>query len=71
MIAYFVIDGDKYRIFVFIYILFWLVNSAINFFPIALLSDAFSTISALVAIIRFNVLGKKKQEQEDLTNKAN
>ncbi len=59
-IAYYVMDEDKYRIFIFIYVLFWLANSIVNFYFISLLSDSMSTVSSAIAIVRFNILKRHK-----------
>jgi len=63
--AYFVMDENKYRIFILIYACFWLMNSIFNLYIIALLSDTFCFVSASIAIIRYNVLGKNKKKSID------
>lgn len=63
--AYFVMDENKYRIFILIYACFWLMNSIFNLYIIALLSDTFCFVSASIAIIRYNVLGKNKKQSID------
>lgn len=65
--AYYVNHGKMYRFISFIHMSLWVVNSAIFFYPIALLSDSFSTISCGVAIYRFdlrkNARNKEKREK--------
>lgn len=64
--AYFVFDEDKYRILIFIYIVLWLINSILNMYLVSLISDSLSTLSALIAIIRFNVLKTHKKSKKDI-----
>ncbi len=60
--AYFVIDPKKYRALSFIHMALWVVNSAVKFYPIALISDSVSTISVTVAMIRFSIMEKKAKK---------
>ena len=60
--AYFVIKPTKYRVLSFFHMAIWVVNSIINFYPIALVSDCMSLTSVSVAICRFDIIGKKKKE---------
>ena len=61
-------DGDalsiktRYRVLSFFHMAIWVVNSIINFYPIALVSDCMSLTSVSVAICRFDIIGKKKKE---------
>ena len=62
--AYFVMNEKAYRILVLISLLFWVANSVVGtFFSssssrlwAALLSDVFGAVSAIVAIIRYDVI---------------
>jgi hypothetical protein len=54
--AYFVTNERLYRIISFVHMSLWVVNSAVYFYPIALISDSFSTISCGVAICRFDLI---------------
>lgn len=60
--AYFVTDPRKYRLVSFVHMALWVINSSIYFYPVALASDSFSTISCAVAIYRFD-LSKKAREK--------
>ena len=59
--AYYVLDEDKYRILILFYIVLWLVNSTINLYYVSMVSDAMCTVSAIVAIIRYNILKTHKK----------
>lgn len=59
--AYFVIDAKRYRLISFVHMALWVVNSIINFYPIALASDCMSLISVSVAIYRFDIRKKFKK----------
>ena len=59
--AYFVTNDKQYRLISFIHMSLWVVNGAIYFYPVALISDSFSTISCAVAIYRFDVRNKAKK----------
>ena len=71
--AYFVKNDRAYRILVLISLLFWVANSIVGtFFSssasrlwAALASDVFGSTSAIIAIIRFDILkaGKKREEK--------
>lgn len=60
--AYYCVDMKKYRITSFFYSLAWLLNSIIKFYPLALASDLFSTISVSIGIYRYDI--KKQPEPE-------
>ena len=66
-IAYFVMDRKTYRLLSFISIVSWLLNSITKFYLVALLNDAFATISIIIAIIRFDLLNKNKLEDSSET----
>lgn len=53
--AYFVTNPRMYRALSFVHMSLWVVNSGIYFYPVALISDSFSTISCSVAIYRFDL----------------
>lgn len=61
--AYYVIKGRNYRIISFVHMALWVVSSSIFCYPIALISDSFSTISCGVAIVRFDILKQHKKEK--------
>ena len=72
--AYFVTNATHYRILSFFHMALWVVNSAVYFYPIALISDSFSTISCGVAICRYDLVkrarsyaGEKKADGADLS----
>ncbi len=56
VIMYYVISRRTYRITGFICLVLWVLNGVFKFYPIALINDVFGAISALVAIIRYDVL---------------
>lgn len=60
--AYYVTNDKVYRSISFVYMALWVVNSCVYFYPIALISDSFSTISCGVAIYRFDIRKNKKKE---------
>jgi signal transduction histidine kinase len=62
--AYFVVDGKKYRLLSFVHMAMWVVNSAVNFYLIALISDSVSTLSCGVAIYRYDLSKKAKTISE-------
>ena len=49
----------------------WICNGLIKFYPIALISDSFSVISATVAIFRFDILKKKASVNTNNVDKTN
>ena len=63
VLAYFVIDDKLYRYFSFICMVAWLLNSIFNQFGIALVNDAFATVSVTIGILRMYVFNKKPQTQ--------
>ena len=62
--AYFVRNEKYYRLISFVHVALWVVNSSIYFYPIALISDSFSTISCAVAICRYDLFKKRKKQPE-------
>ncbi len=58
VIMYYVISGKMYRLTGFICLLLWVLNGVFKFYPIALINDVFGAISALVAIIRYDIFKK-------------
>lgn len=60
VLAYFVISDKLYRVFSFVCMLAWLLNSIFNQYGIALVNDAFATISVTVAILSMYVFKPKK-----------
>lgn len=67
-IAYFVMSRKTYRLLSFICIVSWLLNSITKFYFIALLNDAFATISLAIAILRYDIINKTDKtevEQEE------
>ena len=65
--AYFVRSPKLYRIISLVHVALWVVNSSIYFYPIALISDSFSTISCAIAIFRYDILKKGKKQTEEQT----
>ncbi len=57
--AYFVIDQRIYRALSLVYMVLWVINDTIKFFPISLISDSISVVSVCVAIFRYDILGKQ------------
>ena len=37
----------------------WVINDAIKFFPVSLISDSISTVSIIIAIFRYDILTKQ------------
>lgn len=60
-VVYFVVNQKTYRALAFVSLLCWIFNGIFKGYVIALLNDSFGAVSALVGIIRFDVLGNKKQ----------
>ncbi len=60
--AYFVINQKAYRLISLLYIIMWIINDAIKFFPVSLISDSISCVSIIVAIFRYDILGKQSNE---------
>ncbi|MBO7214472.1 MAG: YgjV family protein [Clostridia bacterium] len=54
VIAYFVMNKTQYRFFGLCCLIFWVLNSAFKFYPIALANDVFGSISAFVSIVRYD-----------------
>ena len=72
IVTYYVKNEKWYRILSVVFMALWICNGLIKFYPIALISDSFSIISATVAIFRFDILAKKasvKTNNVDKTNK--
>ncbi|MBE7083936.1 MAG: YgjV family protein [Clostridiales bacterium] len=67
-VAYFVMDEKLYRYLFAILISLWVINGIVYFYWIALIHDVFALISIIIAIIRYNILGKKKKEAIDKGN---
>jgi hypothetical protein len=63
IIAYFVIDDKLYRYLSFFCMFSWLLNSIFNQFGIALVNDAFATVSVVVAILRLYVFKRGKKDK--------
>ena len=62
IIAYYVIDQKKYRFLSLIFMLLWIVNGLLKFYPVALVSDTFSLISVTVAIFRYDIFAPKSKK---------
>ncbi len=63
-IAYFVMDEKAYRYLFLSLILCWIGNGIARVYVIALIHDCFAAVSILVAIIRYNILGKDKSSKQ-------
>lgn len=61
VIAYYTLDGKIYRRLACIVMFCWTLNSLLKFYPVALLNDSFATISAFIAIMRYDVLKNKQK----------
>ncbi len=61
VLCYFALNQKTYRLFGFLTLSFWVLNSAFKFYPIALANDVFGVISAFVSIIRYDILKKSKE----------
>ncbi len=55
-----------YRYLILCSLICWLLNSIFNFYLIAFLADALSTISILIAITRFAILAKKQKNSQQV-----
>ncbi|MBR2498091.1 MAG: YgjV family protein [Clostridia bacterium] len=62
VLAYFFKNARTYRILSFIHMAIWVANSIANFYPIALISDTFSTVSCGVAIVRYDIIKQKPKK---------
>ena len=65
-VAYFIKDERMYRYLIFINILLWIGNGIVYFYAIALIHDTCSAVSILIAIVRYNILGKDKTEKSQI-----
>ena len=65
VVAYFVIKEKNYRILVLINLVFWVLNSTFKLYYVALIHDALGTISAIIAIFRYDILKKKTVTLEE------
>ena len=64
-VAYFVIDEKLYRYLFATLISLWVINGIVYFYWIALIHDVFALISIIIAIVRYNILGNKKEMAKD------
>ena len=62
-LAYFVKDVKIYRYLFLALILLWIGNGIVYFYPIALIHDTVAAISIIIAIIKYNILGKQPKEK--------
>jgi hypothetical protein len=67
VIAYFVKNDKLYRILSFACMFAWLLNSIVYQAGIALVNDAFATISVTIAILRMDLF--KKKDERKITTK--
>ncbi len=65
ILAYFVVNQKTYRALSFVHMAIWVLNSIVNFYPIALISDSVSTISCGVAIYRYDIKHKVKHKNDN------
>ena len=63
-IAYFVMNEKIYRYLFACSISLWIINGIVYFYWIALIHDVFALISVLIAIVRYNILGRDKKENK-------
>ncbi len=59
VIAYFMLKEKNYRLFMFLSLLAWVLNSVFKLYYIAILHDSLGLISAVVAIIRYDLVKNK------------
>lgn len=59
VIAYFMLKEKNYRLFIFLSLLAWVLNSVFKLYYIAILHDSLGLISAVVAIIRYDFVKNK------------
>ncbi len=71
IVTYYVKNEKLYRILSVVFMSLWICNGLIKFYPIALISDSFSVISATVAIFRFDILKKKASVNTNNVDKTN
>ena len=64
VMAYFCVDMRKYRILSFFYASFWLLNSIMKIYLLALISDLASVVSVSIGIFRYDILKSKSKEKE-------
>lgn len=62
IVTYFVMDAKKYRAMSLLHMSLWVVNGALKFYPIALISDSISVISIIVAMVRFAIAEKNDKK---------
>ena len=64
VMAYYCVDMKKYRILSFTYSSFWLLNSIMKVYLLALISDLASVISVTIGLLRYNILKQKPKIEE-------
>ena len=67
VMAYFVVNPTKFRALSFIHMSLWVINSIVNFFPIALISDAASTVSCFKKF-NYNCNNAKSVKKHNVPN---
>lgn len=69
-VAYFVMDEKAYRYLFLTVILLWIGNGIARGYVLPLIHDSFAAVSIIIAIIRYNILGKenKVKESAELNN---
>ena len=70
VLAYYSIREKNYRLLVLINLIFWVLNSAFKLYYVALIHDALGAISAIIAIVRYDILKKTstKDKGENTSN---
>ena len=63
-IAYFVMQENKYRVVSIVAMTLWLLNSITKGYLLATINDASSVVSAIIGLVRFNLLAKNKVAKE-------
>jgi len=66
--AYYVKSAKTYRALSFFYIICWVLNSALNFYIVSLISDSMSCISICVAIYRFGMEERRLKQKKQILN---
>ena len=67
---YFSIKEKNYRALVFINLVFWVLNSAFKLYYVALIHDSLGAISAIIAIVRYDILKKNASPEPEVQNQT-
>lgn len=67
-LAYFVMKEKVYRYLILCSLICWLFNSIFNFYLIAFLADALSTVSIVISIARYTIAERKQKQSQIIEN---